>query len=424
MSLGRTLYGALSRGLHLAAPLVFHFRTRSGKEDSNRREERFARHLPERPAGQLVWMHGASVGETLLLHALAERLQADRLELTVLFTSQTATSAKLIGERLGPRQIHQMAPIDAPAVARRFAQHWRPDLTVIAEGEIWPNLISAVRASGSRLAMINARMTDRSVDGWSKWPGFAREVFSGFDLILAADTKTAKGLSRLAGRDVSSPGNLKTALPPPVADPAMLRRLQSSFVGERSCLLAASTHPGEEALFLDAVGRLDEPVAAIIVPRHPERAETILNEIAPLGVSVTRWSTKDPCDHRTDVLLADTIGEMGLWLRLADVVYLGGAHASSVGGHNPVEALRLGKPILTGPGGFNFADVFPRLVEAGALSVVKDSETLAAGLAERLDGSASAQDTTAVEAFLAQSETPLQVTLNGLLALLDEGRRQ
>lgn len=424
MKLGRTLYGALSQGLHLAAPLIFHFRAQSGKEDPRRRNERFARDLPPRPEGGLVWMHGASVGESMLLHAVAERLQAARDDLTILFTSQTATSAALIGDRLGSQQIHQMAPIDSPAVARRFVQHWRPDVTVVAEGEIWPNLLGAVHTAGSRLALINARMTDRSVEGWSKWPSFARAIFSRFDLILAADTKTATGLSRLTDREITTPGNLKTALPPPMADPSVLDQLKDGFIGDRPCLLAASTHPGEETLFLDAVARLDRPVAAIIVPRHPERAETILGEIAARGVSVSRWSTKDPYDRHTDVLLADTIGEMGLWLRLADVVYLGGAHASDVGGHNPIEALRLGKPILTGPDGFNFADVFPRLVEAGALSVVEGAEALASALRDQLDGSASKTDAKAVEAFLKESEAPLRVTLDGLLDLLDEGRRR
>lgn len=424
MSVGGTLYGVLSRGLHIAAPALLLHRERQGKEDPARRGERFATHLPGRPDGRVVWMHGASVGETLLLHALAGALQSRHSDISVLFTSQTATAARLISAKLDTRQLHQVAPIDAPAVARRFVNHWRPDVTVIAEGEIWPNLLHAATHAGGRLALVNARMTDKSLRGWSRWGAFARETLSAFDLVLAADARTAEGLSGLLGRAVACPGNLKASLPPPLADPNALEQLETDFKLNRPCLLAASTHPGEETLFLDALAEAAPGAKAILAPRHPERGPALAQELRARGLAFAQRSADQRAGPQTQVLLADTLGEMGVWLRLCDGVYLGGAHAKGVGGHNPVEAARLDRPVVTGPEHFNFSDLFARLADAGALQIAETRADLAASLGAMANGLPPAPDPTRLAEIFAQADTPLRETLDGLSALLDAGPRE
>lgn len=422
MSLGGGLHALASRALGLALPLILSRRVRAGKEDPARLNERRAMDLPPRPEGPLVWLHGASVGESLLLLGIAERL-LEESSVTLLFTSQTQTSARLLADRLPPRALHQMAPVDTPAIARRFIRHWRPDLAVVAEGEVWPNLLREVKTSGAQLALVNARMTEKSRKGWAKWPGFSRTVFSRFDAILAADAGTAEALTALSGKPVAQPGNLKSALPPPLAAPGAFEALKAGFLAGRACALAASTHPGEEEVFLDAALALSPRPALILAPRHPERAEAILERLTARGLQVARRSAGEPPTADTDLLLADTIGEMGLWYRLADAVFLGGATSEGIGGHNPIEPLQLGKHVITGPHGFNFAELFPELKAAGALDIVESVEDLRAALQADLEGTTPQPDQAALDAFFARAASPMTETVNTLLGLLGpEGR--
>jgi 3-deoxy-D-manno-octulosonic-acid transferase len=324
----------------------------------------------------------------------------------------------MLATRLPEGVVHQMAPADTPAIARRFVRHWQPDLVVFAEGEIWPNLLREAGAAGAKLALVNARMTEKSRKGWARFPAFSREIFGRFDLLLAANEDTAEALAALSGKTVGQPGNLKTALPPPLAAPEELETLKSGFLAGRPCLLAASTHPGEEAVFLDAVAGLTPHPAIIIAPRHPERAASILTDLELRGLSVARRSAGDLPDAETDVLLADTIGEMGLWYRLADAIYLGGATAEGVGGHNPIEPLQLGKRIVTGPHGFNFTDVFAELEAARALTIVEGADALRTTLEAELSGQGPQPDAGKVKAYFDRSAAPMKETVARLLALL------
>lgn len=419
MTLGRVLYGALSQSLSPLAPGLLKARVRQGKEEESRLNERFARDLPARPEGSLVWLHGASVGESLLQLALGEALLAARPDLSLLFTSQTLTSARLLAGRMTPAMRHQMAPLDTPAAARRFIAHWRPQLGVFAEGEIWPNLVDAAATAGTRLALINGRMTERSARGWRRWPGTARAVFGRFDVILAADGPTAERLQYLSGRPVAAPGNLKSALPPPLADPAELYALSTGFKGDKPCLLAASTHSGEEDLFLDALAAGAPEAKAVIAPRHPERGADVAALLNARGIAFARRSAGEVPGAETQVLLADTMGEMGLWLRFCDGVYLGGAHARGVGGHNPVEAVRLGKPVVTGAEDFNFSEMFAALSAAGALQVARMGDDLAPALQTMARGETRAPDQARLDAFFAKADAPLAETLVALESLLD-----
>ncbi|MEM9054023.1 MAG: glycosyltransferase N-terminal domain-containing protein, partial [Pseudomonadota bacterium] len=301
---------------------------------------------------------------------------------------------------------------DTLGVTRRFLQHWTPDLLINAEGEIWPNVLLQLESQNIPAVLINARMTDKTIKGWLRWKKTAQKVFGTFDLLLAADMKTKTGLEALSGKPVTCPGNLKSALPPPSVEDAALENLRAK-IGERTVLLAASTHAGEEALALDAFMQLPEGQFMIIAPRHPERGDEVDALLSCTRFAIARRSENSPLNSQTDILLADTMGEMGLWYRLADAVYLGGGHAPGVGGHNPLEALRLGKPVLTGPSLFNFSDLSAKLKPYQGFTIVEDAEALAAALPAQPVSSAL------LKVLEEDALGPMQVTLDQLAPLLE-----
>ncbi|MEM9225634.1 MAG: glycosyltransferase N-terminal domain-containing protein, partial [Pseudomonadota bacterium] len=229
---------------------------------------------------------------------------------------------------------------------------------------------------GHSAALINARMTEKSIVGWGRWPRTAERVFSSFDVIAASDLRTKTGLTALSKKPVALVGNLKSALPPPAADETELLTLRAA-IGERPVLVAASTHDGEEAIIIDTLLRMSPRPFAIIAPRHPERGDWVASLLDCTALNIARRSDEEPIRPDTDVLLADTLGEMGLWYRLADTVYLGGGHAPGVGGHNPMEPLRLGKPVLTGPSLFNFQDMSEDLLARGLIRIVETPNDIA-----------------------------------------------
>jgi 3-deoxy-D-manno-octulosonic-acid transferase len=409
------LYRLAGRLLAPFLPVLLRRRARAGKEDMLRLKERLARSLPPRRPGPLVWLHGASVGESGLLLALGQRLAEERPDLMLLFSSQTLTSARHIAPLLPDNAVHVMAPLDTPGIARRFMQHWKPDLCVFAEGEIWPNLLREAGRSGARCALVNARMTAETAKGWRRAPGTFRQLMNSFDVRFSADADTAARIEGLTGRAVRVSGNLKSAIPPPGANETELARLRRDFVGARRCLLAASTHAGEEALFLDAAAGVD--AALIIAPRHPERGPDVAALVRARGLPLARRANGEAPSLKDRVLLADTIGEMGLWLRLADAVYLGGGHAEGVGGHNPLEPIRLARPVVTGPLLHNFSALSAQLEEAGLLHKADDAAALGAFLAEP-----PVLPEAALAALEAEADAPMQQTLRALLPLLPRSR--
>ncbi|WP_084418708.1 3-deoxy-D-manno-octulosonic acid transferase [Henriciella litoralis] len=418
MSLGQRLYRTATRAAEPFLGLLVKQRLSKGKEIAGRTEERFARNVPDATPANLIWLHGASIGETALLLELAKQIGGERADLHFLFTSQTTTSAQLIADaisaspELQDRSTHQFAPIDTPAVAARFIDTWQPATAIFAEGDIWPNLISEAHARGVKLALINARMTRSSITGWGKWPDFAKRVFSCFDLILAADARTADGLTSLAHRQVSSVGNLKSALPPPAVNGEQLNLLRDQFIGSRGCLTAVSTHEGEEELVIEAISQMSPRPALIIVPRHPERANDIANALHAKQMTFSTRSKGETPTPEDDVLLADTLGEVGLFASAADTVYLGGGHTPGVGGHNPLEILRLGRPILSGPDVFNFEDLMADLAKQTGFQFVSGAQDIA-----RSFPATPPKEATRIM-LEEKAQTPMNITLEALAPLL------
>lgn len=384
----------LTRLLEPLAPRLLDARAKQGKEDPDRVDERLGHASAARPEGDLIWLHGVSVGETLSLLPVVERLRRSRPDLAVLVTSGTLTSAQLLARRLPTGVIHQFAPVDTPGAVAAFLDHWRPSLAVFVESELWPNLILAARRRGVKLVLASARITEKTVEGWRRFPGAAREILSAFDRILPQDETSAARLASLGGR-IDGHVNLKLSGEAPPHDAAAFTRL-SAAIGDRPVVVAASTHDGEEIALVRALDKLTDRLCLILVPRHPARSPEIAAALSRDGYRFALRSQGSEPDRDTDLYLADTLGEMGLFLRLADVVVMGGSFSAAlekppVGGHNPLEPARLGKPAVTGPDMTNWAAVTEALVQAGGLAVADAPWDLPAVIAPLLANDAEAK---------------------------------
>ena len=378
--MSRTLPLALyAAATALAAPLagaILRRRARAGREDPVRLSERLGRSGCVRPKGRLVWLHGVSVGETASLLPLVDALRARRPDLHLLVTSGTVTSAAQLAQRLPDGVIHQYAPVDSPGAVARFLDHWQPDAGIFVESELWPNLILGADRRNVALGLVSARITAASAGGWARVPRSARAVLGAFDLILPQDLASADRLSSL-GAGVGPILNLKRlgeALP---YDAAELEHLRAAVEG-RPVVLAASTHPGEEALIVRATQAAAPEALLILAPRHPDRGP----ELAEAFAASRRAAGEAMVGP---VHIADTLGELGLFYRLADIVVMGGGFLCGVGGHNPLEPARIGRPILTGPEVFNAADLYAELTAQAAVIVAPDEAALARHIRGLLD---------------------------------------
>ena len=355
-------------------------RARRGKELPDRLDERRGIDATPRPPGRLLWMHAASVGETVSVLPVLAALVA-RSPVGVLLTTGTVTSAALLARRLpelglAPRVRHRFVPLDVPAWAARFLDHWRPDAACFVESELWPNLLAGCRMRGIPLMLLNARLSPRSHARWRRLRGLARDVLGGFASIRARSEADAARLRSLGGRAVTAPGDLKFAAPPLPADPAELARLRARL-GGRPVWLAASTHPGEETAVLAAhrsLLRAHPGLLTIIVPRHPERGAELLDRL--VGAPATRRGRGEDPPGAAGLYVADTLGELGLFYRLAGIAFVGGSLVPH-GGQNPLEAARLDCAVAAGPFMDNFAAAVDELARRDGLRRVANATALA-----------------------------------------------
>ena len=327
------------------APLLLSQRVGRGKEDRSRLSERLGIAGAARPPGKLVWLHGASVGESLAALPLIEKLLGN---MNVLVTSGTVTSARMMQARLPEGAIHQFVPLDLPKAVNRFLDHWRPDAGLFVESDLWPNLVLAAAARGVRLALVNARISARSAENWRYAPKTARALLQAFDAVLAQDEEIAARFRDLGARNVTVAGSLKADAPPLSCDESKLAALQAA-IGGRPILLAAQTHPGEDETVLpahDALRLRFPDLLTIIVPRHPERGSQIAMLCGTRAAK--RRAAGEMPSAQTEIYIADTLGEMGLFYRLAPFCFIGGTLVP-MGGHNPLEPANLSRAILAGP---------------------------------------------------------------------------
>lgn len=383
-----TAYAGAASLLGPVADMVLDRRAHAGKEDRARLGERRGIASLPRPGGALVWLHAASVGESLVALTLAGALTAARSDVSILITSGTVTSAELIAQRALERVMHQFVPVDRPAWAARFIAHWRPDAGVFLESEIWPNLIDAAVRANVPLALANARMNDASISSWGRFSGAFRALISQFEWIGAADARTADGLKRLTGRAPALTANLKLEAAQPEPDAQALAEARAALDG-RPVFTAASTHAGEEAILARAHAQIlkTRPDALMILaPRHPARADEAGEAVRAQGLTYVRRSLDEAPGDGVAVWLADTMGEMALWYAVSPAAVIGGSFIDDIGGHNPVEATRAGSAVITGPYAASFADVYAAYRAHDAVLTAAASDEIADAVLAVWDG--------------------------------------
>jgi 3-deoxy-D-manno-octulosonic-acid transferase len=390
--------------------LYLAYRQAKGKEDRDRFAERLGRPGRARPEGSLIWVHAASVGESLSLLPLIEKLLSDNKKLTVLITTGTVTSARLMAERLPTRAFHQYVPVDCLAYVKPFLDHWQPDLVLWAESEFWPNMIIELHGHNIPMVLVNGRISPRSFAGWQRQPKLINRLLTSFKLCLGQTEEDAERLRSLGAPNATCLGNLKFSAPVLPVDNAELINLKSA-IGTRPFWLAASTHPGEEDIIAQVQSSLRTTVPDVLcisVPRHPERGDAVCDIFNRAGLTTAQRSQTQPLTPQTNVYIADTLGELGLFFRLCDIVFMGKsllADKARNGGQNPLEPARLNCAIVQGPHTMNFADITERLRAAQAFREVTDQQSFAAVLEDLLKNQSLCQQLAQEAKKVAESES-------------------
>jgi 3-deoxy-D-manno-octulosonic-acid transferase len=408
----------------LLSPLIrawIYLRMRRGKEDPARIGERFGTPSLPRPNGLLVWCHAASVGEMMSALTLLKVLRTQRPDLTILLTTGTVSSARLAEQRLGEGMFHQFVPVDIPDAVESFLEHWQPQLIIWMESELWPQMISRIGARRIPLFLVNGRMSERSLRGWQRYPRLSKSLLRCFTQIYAGSQNDATRFTTLGARTVEWVGNIKYDAPALATDTNHLSELSSRFA-HRAVWCAASTHPGEEIMIARAHLRIKNVVPSvltIIAPRHPHRADAIIQELTKHGLKIARRSTGEIITADTDIFLADTLGELGTLFRICDIVCMGGSLVPR-GGHNPIEPARLNCAIITGHHIDNFTSIYADFAKGDALVTVTGSESLAnAVIALFSDAQLRSERARTAATVVAEKSGAARAIVKSLLPLLE-----
>ena len=366
--------------------LYLRHRLKKGKEDPTRFRERFGYASMPRPRGKLLWIHAASVGESLSVLPLIERLCVRYPEYHILLTTVTVTSANLVASRLPVRALHHYLPVDALRPVRRFLNHWKPDAALWVESELWPNLLMETHATKAPMLLINARISDKSYEQWKRYKTLAQQLLPCFDCVIAQTERVQQRFLKLSAPRVEYVGNLKYDAPKLPFQQEQLEILKRA-IGTRKIWLAASTHPGEEAMVIATHRALQQQfpdILTFIAPRHPKEGDNIR---LLAGAHVVQRSLKEVILPDTEFYIADTLGELGLFFALSPIVFMGGSLVAR-GGHNPLEPVRMGCAVITGPYIHHFTEMFEELDNVGGLIRIADQSALTVAVADLLTNSA------------------------------------
>jgi len=409
-----TAYAVAARSIPLLAPPLLRRRLKRGKEDAERWREKLGEPTTKRPDGPLVWLHAVGLGEVLALRGLITSMSAQNPALNFLVTSTARSSAQVMGSNLPPRTIHQFLPLDAPQYLRKFLDHWRPDLSIWSEQDLWPNAISQTDARAIPVTLVNARITDASLQKRRLGRALYVAMFARMSLIAAQEERTAANLRNLGAQNVRVTGSLKSAAPALGYDTEALAAAKALFA-HRTPWLAASTHQGDETVALQAQQALcAQPSAPLLIlaPRDITRARQIAQQVSALGLTPQLRSEGIPLSDATQVYIADTYGELGLFYRLCDRALIGGGF-DAIGGHNPWEAAALDCAILHGPDTANFEADYRQLHDADAATQTS-AATLSTDLSQT-DHATKIHNARALSDAARDALTPLAADLCALM---------
>ncbi|MAV88799.1 MAG: 3-deoxy-D-manno-octulosonic acid transferase [Rhodospirillaceae bacterium] len=359
----------------LGTPIIsmyLYYRKSIGKEDRDRHEERIGISRIPKPNGFLFWIHAASIGESLSVITLIENLLKSYPNSYLMITTGTITSAKILKDRLPDRAFHQYIPVDKPSYVSRFIEHWRPDVALWTESEFWPNIIFKTHKSEIPLLLLNGRISDKSYAKWQIAPSLMKNILSCFNLCLGQSEEDVIRLRKLGAPKVKNLGNLKFSVPPLPVDLKSLGVLQSQIIN-RPLWLATSTHYLEENMVTDIHKKLKnihKDILTIIVPRQVNRGEKIARLLKNKNISFALRSLDNPITPDTQIYVADTMGELGLFFSLSDIVLMGKSLVP-YGGQNPIEPLKFGCAVIHGPHMTNFRWICKEMKKHGCSVEVK-----------------------------------------------------
>lgn len=371
-------YRALSVLLYPFLELYLFYRVYKKKEDKKRLKERFGIASQNRPKGDIIWLHAVSVGETNSSLILVEELLKSLPQTSILFTTTTLTSASIIAKKLtdfNGRVIHQFLPLDSYACVREFLEYWHPNKAIFVESEIWPNFIYEAHKANIKTFLVNARISKKSFKKWNFAKKIGFDIFSYFDEIFVQKKEDQELFSKLLGKEALFYGNLKSQAQNLFCDQKELQKLQSQ-IADRKIWVSASTHKGEEEIIIAAHKKLKKEFSdllTVIVPRHPNRAEEI--KLLLNGINFSQRSKNQVISKSTEIYIADTLGELGIFYSLQNFAFIGGSLVE-VGGHNPFEAIKLGCAVISGKLVPNFAEIYRDLEEKDACIIVDNLEQL------------------------------------------------
>ena len=371
------------------APIYLHIRKLRNKEDSSRYKERLSKINKPRSEGILIWFHVASVGEAMSILPLIENFMQDQKINKILITSITLSSGKILEKRFNqnPKVTHQFLPLDVPVLTNKFLDHWKPNLSIFIDSEVWPNLIFDISKRKIPLLLINARITKKSFLRWKLVVNFAKKIFEKFDLCLTSNEESEGFLKILGVKNIKNYGNLKFSK----IKTDLNNKLDSDFlnkIGNRKIWCSASTHPTEEILCAKSHLKIKKKynnILTIIIPRHIDRVKTIYEELSKLNIKIVLSSNLSQVDTKTDILLVDSYGESLKFYNISKYVFLGKSLATSLrkdSGQNPIEPARLGCKIFHGPYVSNFVEIYKYLNKLGVTKEINSSNELSLSLVE------------------------------------------
>ena len=360
------------------SPIIVIIRVLKNKEDKLRFKEKFCLISKKRGSGKLVWFHGSSVGEILSVIPIIKKYDNDKSIGKILITSSTLSSSKILEKIKFKKTIHQFYPIDHAIFSRKFLNHWKPNIAIFLESEIWPSMFKSIKNRNILLILLNARITKKSFDRWSKMKKFSNSIFGLIDKTYSQNSETSHYLRKLNVKNIKSTGNIKFIEYDNVKSDKSDKKLFSQFK-KYKIFIAASTHETEELFAAKThiiLKKKNKNIITIIIPRHINRVKQIIYEIKELGLNVVSRSSKKSKLKDIDIFIVDTFGESKKFYRFATTVFLGKSIVKG-GGQNPLEPARFGAKILHGPDVNNFKDVYKYLSRLKISSVVNSPQTCA-----------------------------------------------